>query len=81
MCDYNFVVWLTGMCQVDLMLTRMVYVSRIDLQEGDIEYNEEDSDVPHLFWGKEKRILMAGKADGPCFGPFERGLTDARRST
>ena len=76
MCDYNFVVWLTGMRQVKL--TRMVYVSRIDFQKGNIEYNKEGSDVPHLFWGKEKRILEADKADGPCYWPFERGLARAR---
>jgi len=77
-CDYDFVMWLTGMRQVDSMLTRMVYVSRIDLQKGNIEYNQEDSDVPHLFWEKEKEILKADKADEPCYGPFERGLTHAR---
>jgi hypothetical protein len=53
-------------------------VSRIDLQKSDTEYNKEGSDVPHLFWGKEKRILKADKADGSCYRPFERRLTRAR---
>lgn len=66
------------MRQMYVMLTRVVYASCIDLQKNDVEYNKEGSDVPHLFWGKEKRILEADKADGPCYKPFERGLAHAR---
>ena len=58
-------------------------MSRIDLQKGNIEYNKEGSDVPHLFWGKEKRILEADKA-GHVIGHLNADwpvLDDRRRSS